>query len=268
MLLSGIGRPYDPVTGKGVVGKNYCYQVVSRVPVFIANEEINPFMASGANGMAIDDFNGDNFDHPGLGFLGGAWIFASPPSGRPIAARLVPPGTPRWGHAWKEATARWYNHSFTVNASGASYAHRQNYLDLDPNYRDAIGRPLIRMTYNFHDNDRKLSAHVVEIAARIASAMNPTIVGPLQYARGNFNIVPYQSTHNTGGTIMGSDPSSSVVNRYLQSWDADNLFVMGASVFPQNAANAPTAAVGALAYWSAHAITTQYLKSEGPLVPA
>ena len=26
MLLSGIGRPYDPRTGKGTVGRNYCYQ--------------------------------------------------------------------------------------------------------------------------------------------------------------------------------------------------------------------------------------------------
>ncbi len=46
--------------------------------------------------------------------------------------------------------------------------------------------------------------------------------------RGNYNVVPYQSTHNTGGTMMGADPGSSVLNRYLQSWDADNLFVMGA----------------------------------------
>jgi gluconate 2-dehydrogenase alpha chain len=268
MLLSGIGAPYDPVTRKGVVGKNYCYQVVSRVPVFLEHEEINPFMASGANGMAIDDLNGDNFDHGGLGFFGGAWIFASPPSGRPIASRLTPAGTPRWGQAWKEATARWYNHSFTVNASGASYAHRENYLDLDPNYRDVIGRPLVRMTYNFHDNDRRLSAHVVEVAGKIAKAMKPTLMGPPHYARGNFNIVPYQSTHNTGGTIMGTDPTTSVVNRYLQCWDADNLFVTGASVFPQNAAAAPTATVGALAYWAADAITTRYLKRPERLVQA
>ena len=46
---------------------------------------------------------------------------------------------------------------------------------------------------------------------------------------GNYDIVPYQSTHNTGGTIMGTDPKTSVVNRYLQAWDADNLFIMGAS---------------------------------------
>ena len=48
--------------------------------------------------------------------------------------------------------------------------------------------------------------------------------------------MPYQTTHNTGGAIMGTDPKTSVVNRYLQSWDVPNLFVMGAGAFPQNPA--------------------------------
>ncbi|MPZ55161.1 MAG: GMC family oxidoreductase [Rhizobiales bacterium] len=268
MLHSGIGAPYDPATAKGVVGKNYCYQTTSRVQVFMEDEEINPFMASGVNGMAIDDVNGDNFDHSGLGFFGGAMIFCSPASGRPIMIRPVPPGTPRWGAAWKQATAKWYNHSFFINVSGASYAHRHSHLDLDPNYRDALGRPLIRMTYDFQENDRTLVAHAAGVAVKIAQAMNPTMMTAPPAQRGSFHTVPYQSTHNTGGTIMGSDPGSSVVNRYLQSWDADNLFVMGASTFPQNAGYAPTATVAALAYWSAHAITTQYLKNQGPLVDA
>lgn len=268
MLVSGIGEPYDPASGKGTVGKNYCYQVTSGVQVFLADKEINPFMATGAHGMLIDDFNGDNFDHAGLGFFGGAWIQGGTTNGRPILTRPVPPGTPRWGRAWKQATAKWYNHAFFINASGANYAHRENYLDLDPTYRDALGRPLLRMTFNFKENDYKLSAYVTDVAVKIAKAMNPTILGTPTPRRGNFSVIPYQSTHNTGGTMMGGDPKSSVVNRYLQSWDADNLFVMGASVFPQNASYNPTGAVGALAYWSANAITTQYLKSPGPLVHA
>jgi len=268
MLLSKIGAPYDPLTGSGAVGKNYCYQVTGTVPAFFENEEINPFMATGANAMNIDDFNGDNFDHGGLGFHGGALIFASPVHGRPIVGRLAPPGTPRWGHGWKEATAQWYNRAFTIHASGANFAHRDNYLDLDPTYRDKLGRPLLRMTYNFHDNDRKLSAFATGKAVEIAQAMNPTILGTPMPRRGNFHIVPYQSTHNTGGTIMGGDPKTSVVNRYLQSWDADNLFIIGASTFPQNPGHPPTGAVGALSYWAADAITHRYLKSPGPLVQA
>ena len=266
LRLSNIGEAYDPLTGKGAVGKNYCYQVTGTVQVFCENEEINPFMATGANAMNIDDFNGDNFDHSGLGFFGGALIFASPTHGRPIMGRLTPPGTPRWGRAWKEATAKWYNHGFTIHASGANFAHRHNYLDLDPTYRDKLGQPLVRMTYNFHDNDKKLSAFVTGKAVEIAKAMNPTVLGTPLPRRGNFHVVPYQSTHNTGGTIMGSDPKTSVVNRYLQNWEADNLFVIGASTFPQNPAHPPTGAVGALSYWAADAIINRYLKAPGSLV--
>jgi gluconate 2-dehydrogenase alpha chain len=267
MLTSGIGAPYDYKTGKGVVGKNYCYQVTgTNVQVFFEDKVINPFMAAGAHGTVIDDFNGDNFDHAGLGFFGGAYVQASVTNGRPIGTRPVPPGTPRWGRDWKRATARWYNHAFGINASGCSYAHRDNFLDLDPTYKDALGRPLIRLSYNFHDNDYKLAEYMAGVIGKIARAMNPTVMSTPAARRGNYNVVPYQSTHNTGGTMMGADPASSVVNRYLQSWDADNLFVMGASVFPQNQSYNPTGVVGALAYWSANAITTQYLKRPGPLI--
>ena len=65
-----------------------------------------------------------------------------------------------------------------------------------------------------------------------------------------FSIVPYQTTHVTGGAVMGTDPSTSAVNRYLQSWDASNVFVYGACAFPQNAGYNPTNTVAALTYWS------------------
>jgi gluconate 2-dehydrogenase alpha chain len=86
--------------------------------------------------------------------------------------------------------------------------------------------------------------------------------------RRSWSAVPYQSTHNTGGTIMGSNPRESVVNKYLQHWQMHNLFVLGAGVFPHNAAYNPTGPVGALAYWAADAIKQRYVRSPGPLVPA
>jgi len=268
LLTSGIGKPYDPATGKGAVGKNYCYQVGAGVQVFVKDKELNPFMGAGALAMNLDDFNGDNFDHGGLGFFGGALISAGTGGGRPIAFHPVPPGTPRWGRAWKQAAATWYNHAFAIGVSGANYAHRENYLDLDPTYRDVLGRPLIRMTYDFRENDRRLTAYCTGVAARVARAMNATIVSAPTTRGGSFSALTYQTTHNTGGTIMGTNPRTSVVNRYLQSWDAHNLFVVGASVFPQNASYNPTGTVGALSYWTARAIVGQYLGSPGPLVQA
>jgi gluconate 2-dehydrogenase alpha chain len=83
-----------------------------------------------------------------------------------------------------------------------------------------------------------------------------------------WTVVPYQSTHNTGGTIMGTNPRGSAVNKYLQSWACHNLFVVGANVFAHNSSYNPTGPVGALSYWTADAIKNRYRKSPGPLVPA
>jgi gluconate 2-dehydrogenase alpha chain len=270
MRTAGIGEQYDPATGKGAIGKNYCYQVSGNsIQIFFEDKEINPFMAAGAShGMNIDDFNGDNFDHGGLGFFGGAWISCGGSNGRPIQYRPVPAGTPRWGKDWKKATAKWYNHGVNIGASGCNYAHRENYLDLDPTYKDALGRPLVRMSYNFRDNDKKMAQYIGGVLDKLAAQMNPTVKGRANARTGDYNVVPYQSTHNTGGTMTGNDPQSSAVNRYCQAWGADNLFVMGASLFPQNASYNPTGLVGALAYYAAEAITTKYVKSPGPLVPA
>jgi gluconate 2-dehydrogenase alpha chain len=265
LLLSRIGQPYDPATGKGTVGKNYSYQTTSAVQVFYGPRvNINPFMRSGANGTLIADFSADNFDHSKLGFLGGAYIGEVITHGRPIEFHPTPPGTPAWGSEWKKAVARHYNHTTVVSTHGSSIAVRQNYLDLDPTYRDAWGQPLLRITFDFPENDVKLSAFVTDRATEIAKAMGGERVagGPRKRP---YTSTQYQTTHNCGGAIMGNDRSTSVVNRYLQSWDVPNVFVIGASAFPQNATYNPTGTVGALAYWAADAIVKQYLKRPGPL---
>ncbi len=92
LLLSGIGKPYDPKTGEGVVGKNYAYQTMSSVNVFFDDKILNPFIGAGALATVIDDFNGDNFDHCGLGFIGGAYIAGMVTGGRPIEMIYTPHG--------------------------------------------------------------------------------------------------------------------------------------------------------------------------------
>lgn len=266
LLVSGIGRPYDPATGEGVVGRNYAYQTMSSASVFYPRDvRINPYMGAGALGTVIDDYNGDNFDHAPLGFVGGGYIAAYSTGGRPIMHHPVPPGTPRWGPRWKKAVAENYNHVVSVGCHSSSMAQRQNYLSLDPTYRDAYGRPLLRMTFDFPDNDRRMARHLTDQAERIANAMGGRLTNRSDLSN-SYSIVPYQTTHNTGGAAMGADPRTSVVNKYLQSWDLPNLFVQGACVFPQNAGYNPTDTVGALAYWSVKALIDRYLKQPGALV--
>jgi gluconate 2-dehydrogenase alpha chain len=170
LLLSGIGKPYDPKTGEGVVGRNYSYQTTGGPTVFMDESiNINPFMSSGAPGTMIDDFSGDNFDHSNLGFIGGQYVGSIMTNGRPIEFHPVPPGTPAWGLEWKRAVARHYNHTILIQQHGTSVASRLNYLDLDPTYKDAWGQPLLRMTFDFPANDIRMSQYIATKSSRSAA---------------------------------------------------------------------------------------------------
>jgi len=55
------------------------------------------------------------------------------------------------------------------------------------------------------------------------------------------------------------------VNPYLQHWQIPNLFVFGASTFPNTGSANPTLTILALTYRTADAIVDRYLKKPGPL---
>ncbi|RJT42868.1 GMC family oxidoreductase [Rahnella woolbedingensis] len=270
LLMSKIGTPYDPKTGEGVVGKNFAYQMNSGISLFYdESKTFNPFIGAGAAGTVIDDFNAENFDHAKLGFIGGAYISAVRTGGRPIQQMSLPKGTPTWGSGWKQGIKDNYLHSMSIGSEGSVMPYKQCYLDLDPTYKDSYGYPLLRMTFDWQDNEYKMTDFVTQEMKKIAKVMNPKSMSVSQLKPGDhFDVKPYQSTHITGGAIMGDSPKNSVVNKYLQSWDVPNLFVLGASAFPQNLAYNPTGVVGALAYFAANAIRTQYLAHPGPLVQA
>jgi gluconate 2-dehydrogenase alpha chain len=236
---------------------------------FDKDKPMNPFIGSGAGGQVIDDFNGDHFDHAPHGFIGGGYIGAIQTGGRPIQQMLLPKGAPQWGSKWKQAIKDHYLYTINIQTHGTVMSYRDNYLDLDPTYRDVFGRPLLRMTFDWKENDIKMTQFVTGKAKEIAEAMGgKSIEVKMKQFGDHYDTRVYQTTHNVGGAIMGDDPQSSVVNRFLQTWDAHNVFVMGSSVFPQNIGYNPMGLAGALAYWSANAIRTAYLKSPGPLVQA
>jgi gluconate 2-dehydrogenase alpha chain len=265
MLLSGVGKPYDPVTNTGTTGRNYAYQTANNVRMFFDDKNFNPFIGGGAIGMGIDEFNNDNFDHSGLGFVGGGSTRVTPIGAAPIDSRPLPPGTPAWGSEWKKATVKNYASTMSIGCEASSYSTRTNYLSLDPTYKDPLGRPLLRITFDFPENDRRMAAYVTGKVGEIAKSMNPRQMVPSSQ-QGHWNSAPYQSSHIVGGFVMGADPKNSSVNKYLQVWGVPNLFVVGASAFPQNPGYNPTGTVAALAFKAADAIRTRYLKRPGEMI--
>ncbi len=267
MLLSSIGQPYNSATGEGVTGRNYSYQMNGATSLYFRDIEFNPFVGAGSNGMVIDDFAINQIDFAAEGFIGGSYISSGTTNGQPIRSMRLPTGTPSWGAGWKRAIKEWYGHSMSIGSHGSNMAYRDTYLDLDPTYRDRYGRPLMRMTLNWKPNDIRMTQFMKSKIEPIAESMKPDIMGSAFKAEGAmYDVRPYQTTPNVGGAIMGADPATSALNRYLQSWDVHNVFVIGANAFPQNIQYNPTGLVGALAYWSAAAIRKDYLPNPRPLI--
>ncbi|EMH4164277.1 GMC family oxidoreductase [Pluralibacter gergoviae] len=266
MLLSGIGQPYNPITEEGVVGRNYAFLSNGGATLFFKDKHFNPFIAAGPTGQMFNDVSPGNFDGPGLGLLGGAKIHSSQATGTPIGTAL-PKGTPAWGAGWKEGLETWYGHSMKVSITTSCMSYRDVYLDLDPTYTNEHGQPLLRITFNWKQNELKLQQYLKGVVGNIVNELNPDSYSmsflPMD---ADFDLTKYVSTHNVGGAIMGDDPRTSALNKYLQSWDVHNVFVPGGNAFPQNFQANPTDTIGAITLMAAQAIKDRYLQNPGPLV--
>ncbi len=114
LLLSGIGEPYDPSTGEGVIGRNYSYQVTSSVDAFFDGQDLQSLHRVGRDRHVHRRFQRRQLrSRTTLGFVGGGYIGAVQTNGRPIAEHPTLPGTPSWGAEWKKAVAQNYLRSIS-----------------------------------------------------------------------------------------------------------------------------------------------------------
>ncbi|MDF3042125.1 MAG: choline dehydrogenase-like flavoprotein [Thermomicrobiales bacterium] len=258
----GIGNDW------GLVGTNYTYQLGGGGSNgLFAGERLNQFMGNGAMGALIHDFNADNFDHSDLDFIGGGSISSGGGERNPVGSVggvRTESGT-NWGAEWKEALRENWDSYAGVGIQGESLPYDDQFVDLDPTYRDRFGFPLLRITFDWHENDYNLIRYLSPKMREILERMGATNI-QTQEELTPYRIGPYQSTHCTGGAIMGTDPGNSVVNRYGQVWDTPNVFVVGASQFPQNAGMNPTGTVAALAYMAGDGIVNEYVNAPGEII--
>lgn len=267
LLLSKIGQPYDPATGKGTVGKNLTHQVSQSTRIFL-DKPLNAFMGAGGLGIGISDFDGkEGLDaHPDV--LRGGNIRLMTTGEAPIASfGAIPPGTTagNWGSEWKKAALEWHDRSAAISTEAEHLAYRQNYLDLDPTYTDNYGDPLMRLTLDWTAHERAQGAMLTQVHAQIAKAMGSRAASSNSRQLERYTVTQYQSTHVNGGAIMGAAPDRSVVNPWLQHWELPNLWLVGGSAFPQNGSGNPTLTILAITLRAADGLIDRYVKHPGGL---
>ncbi|MGE0879582.1 MAG: GMC family oxidoreductase [Acidimicrobiia bacterium] len=270
LLLSRSDRhPKGLGNDRDQVGRNMTYQMYRTPAAGIWDgKRFNSYMANTATMQVIFDLYGPFFDHSGLGFIGGAMTYTSPGEREPVTSAGAVPldEDTAWGPKYKDALRKWDSWA-AIQIQGESPAYKGNFFDLDPVYTDKWGKPLLRLTFDWTDNERRYYAHLASKIAAVMRAMNPTSM-KLTPELSDFNSHDYNSTHITGGAIMGTDPSNSVTNNFGQVWDTPNLFVTGAALYPQNPGLNPTNTLCALAYRTGDAIVQRYLNRTGKLIDA
>jgi gluconate 2-dehydrogenase alpha chain len=125
--------------------------------------------------------------------------------------------------------------------------YEMNFLDLDPDVSDPLGVPVIRATCSYGENEIASTTYLDEKLIEIVEAMGGTESWPLFQA----GVPTPVSSHAYGGTRMGDDPATSVVDKYGLSHEAPNLMVLGGSTFPSISGYNPTQTIEALAWLAA-----------------
>ncbi|GAA4156087.1 GMC oxidoreductase [Leifsonia shinshuensis] len=172
-------------------------------------------------------------------------------------------------------------HGGTVGLMGFGEipAYRENNVSISRAIKDRWGIPVPRIRLGITDNERELMraqvAGLKEMA--LASGYRINFAGsPLgldskkvwpnadPFSRALFVLAFKKSVsmgaaiHECGGARIGSDPKTSVLNEFNQSWDVPNLFVTDASAYVTNGAVGPTLTIMAMTARACEYIADQH----------
>jgi gluconate 2-dehydrogenase alpha chain len=252
LLLLSKSKPYPNglSNNHGQVGKHYFSHNQGGAVSALFPFNLNNWYGTPAQGIAIDNWADDNFDHSGLDFVGGGNLYVYTER-RPMTAvngvQAWMQDGPNWGSKWKafvkENADRWN----TAYLQKTTLPYEDNYLDLDPTVKDPLGFPVIRITAEYKENERKIGTFIAEKMKQWYMAADAVRLN----GDGNVGETMVASTHAYGGTRMGDSPETNVVDKWGFSHEAPNLGMLGGSVMGTSGAHNPTLTLQALSWRTA-----------------
>jgi choline dehydrogenase-like flavoprotein len=255
MLLSRSGRfPHGLANGSDLVGRNATFHEFSAA-VGVFEDPI--YAWAGGGYVAASSFQFYEHDEK-RDFAGGCHI-ACAGVGIPLPINWSLPGRPAWGAQAKQIDRDFYNHSFAIAMVVHDMPQHENRVELDDKVKDAWGLPVARITNKIHENDLKMGRWVIDHNGEILDA-----AGAKKVYRVYIERITGNCSHQHGTTRMGDDPQSSVLNKWCQAHEVDNLFVVDGGPFPTATGANPTLTIMANAWRVAHYVAGRYKAERKP----
>ncbi|MBL4582504.1 MAG: GMC family oxidoreductase [Gammaproteobacteria bacterium] len=246
--------PNGLANNAGQVGKHYMTHHQGAPVAALFDRDLHNWYGLPAQGVAIDEWADDNFDHGDLDFIGGAnlWVHTDR---KPMSAAKMPTfgETRNWGSDWKAFIMKNADRTNTSYIQKTTLPYEGNYLDLDPVVKDPLGFPVTRITARYRDNEKRIAAFSQEKMEQWY--LEAGAIKIVKYGLGN---TMGATTHAYGGTRMGLNSASNVVDEWGFSHEVPNLGILGASVMGSSGSRNPTLTVQALSWRTAEHLASNW----------
>ena len=143
--------------------------------------------------------------------------------------------TPGFGAEFKRQISKPGKWKVRTNAFGECLPNYDNYVELDPDVKDAWGLPVLKIHFQWGENEAAMRKDM-----RIASAETLEASGAKNIVIDEKPSIPGLCIHEMGTARMGHDPKTSVLNGYNQAHDVPNLFVTDGASMPSVACQNPS----------------------------
>ncbi len=151
-------------------------------------------------------------------------------------------GVSGFGPQYKQAVKDSSLTTFGFSGFGEVLPYEDNHVSIDPNVVDTFGIPVLRISMEWKENEKKMIPDMGYAAAEMLEAAGGKNIRPFFF----LNRVPGFGIHEMGIARMGADPKNSVLNQFQQTHDIPNLLVTDASGFTSGGCQNPTLTLMAL----------------------
>lgn len=191
-------------------------------------------------------FSINDFSHHNDGIIGGGMLtneFTLLPYS---FSGVRPPWLRRWGKEDKEFQIKNFRRLSGMRGPLQEMPVFNSRVRIDNIVKDYWGIPVLAVSGRPHSLDYEHSEWHTKIAEKILLEAGAYKTWRYNTAKKNR---PSGGQHQAGTARMGNDPKTSVVNRYGQVHEVDNLFISDGSVFVTNAGFNPVLTIMAVSYW-------------------